>query len=474
MKYKCDICNAYEYDDNVGDANLGVEAGLKPKNFSDDWKCPICQADKTHMIEQSEEVDSKDEEVSTPEKYLKDWERGSDEHEELMSDIHKIAKTAESIIEPMQSKKAINYWDRVLIRGAQLSKIPLNENETVNTKTIIGPKAKHPLAIEIPILIAHMSFGALSKEAKTALAIGSASVKTAMSSGEGGILEDSINNSYKYIFEYVPNEYSVSDENLARVDAIEIKIGQSAKPGMGGHLPGVKVTAEIAKVRNREIGEDIVSPANYKDIKTGDDLKKKVEWLRKKSGGKPIGIKFVAGHLEADLKIAVEAGPDFITIDGRAGGTGAALKIVKDSVSMPTLFALYRARKYFQKNNVKDISLIITGGLRVSSDFAKALAMGADAVAIGTSALMAIACQQYRICETGNCPVGVTTHKDDLRARIKTEASAKRLENFLNVSTNELKDFARLTGNSDVHGLETGDLMTDSREISEFTNIEHV
>jgi len=474
MKYKCDICNAYDYDTDQGDEKLGVKKGSKPADFSNDWKCPICQADKTHMIEQSEEVNKKNEEINTPEKYLKDWERADDEHEELMSDIHKIAKTAKSVIEPMQSKKAIDYWSRVLIRGAQLSKIPLNENEDINTKTTIGPKAKHPLIIETPVLIAHMSFGALSKEAKIALAMGSAAVKTAMSSGEGGILDDSINNSYKYIFEYVPNEYSVSDENLTRVDAIEIKIGQSAKPGMGGHLPGVKVTAEIAKVRGREIGEDIISPAKYKDIQSGDDLKKKVEWLRKKSGGKSIGIKFVAGHLEADLKIAVEAGPDFITIDGRAGGTGAALKIVKDSVSMPTLFALYRARKYFQENNVEGISLIVTGGMRMSSDFAKALAMGADAVAIGTSALMAIACQQYRICETGNCPVGVTTHKDNLRARIKIEASAKRLENFLNVSTSELKDFARLTGNSDVHGLETDDLMTDSSEISKFTNIEHI
>ena len=191
-----------------------------------------------------------------------------------------------------------------------------------------------------------------------------------------------------------------------------------------------------------------------------------MEWLREKSQGKPIGIKLAAGHLEADLEVATNAGPDFITIDGRPGSTGAAHKFVKLSTSIPTVFALYRARKYLDENGHKDISLVITGGLRISPDFAKALAMGADAVAIGTAALIACACQQYRICDTGKCPVGVTTHNPDLRSRLKIDISARKLENYLKVSTDELRDFARLTGNNDVHKLSLEDLVTVNTEIS--------
>ncbi len=174
-----------------------------------------------------------------------------------------------------------------------------------------------------------------------------------------------------------------------------------------------------------------------------DDLKKKVDWLREKS-------------------------------DGRPGATGASPKFVKQATSVPTVFALYRAKKYLDKNGIKDISLIITGGLRVSTDFIKALALGADAVAIGTAALIACACQQYRLCDTGKCPVGVTTHNPELRERLKVEFSAKKLENFLRVSTEELKDFARLTGNDDVHKLSIKDLCTTNSEISNHTEITHV
>jgi glutamate synthase domain-containing protein 2 len=196
--------------------------------------------------------------------------------------------------------------------------------------------------------------------------------------------------------------------------------------------------------------------------------------LRERSGGKPVGIKIAAGNIEADLEVALYANPDFVTVDGRPGATAASPKIVKASTSVPTLFALYRARKYLDKKDFIDVSLVITGGLRLSADFAKALAMGADAVAIGTAALMAAACQQYRICHTGDCPVGVTTQKAELRTRISLDHSAKKLENFLRVSTEEIKMFARLTGHKDVHDLSTEDLMTYNSEISNHTDIEHV
>lgn len=428
--------------------------------------CKECRQEHTIIVPHERQRDM--------ESYLGEWRRQFDELENYMSDIHKISVTGESIIEPMRTTKTVIGWDDILIKGAQLAKIPLNDSEPVGTQTVIGPKAKYPLVIDIPVYVTHMSFGALSKEIKIALAKGTASVQTAMCSGEGGILKEAQSNAYKYIFEFVPNKYSVTPETLKTVDAIELKIGQSAKPGMGGHLPAEKVTKEIADIRGYPEGVAILSPAHFSEVNTKDDLKKLVASLRKKSGGKPIGIKIAAGHIEKDMEIAVYAQPDFITIDGRPGGTAAAPKFIKNATSIPTIFALYHARKFLNKKNINDISLIITGGLRVSSDFAKALALGADAVAIGTAALMACACQQYRLCDTGTCPVGVTAQDLELRKRLKVDVSAKKLENFLKVSAEELKTFARLTGNKNVHSLSLQDICTTNSEIATYTDISHV
>jgi len=466
--YKCQVCD-YLYDEE--------KEGVIWEDLPDDWVCPVCESNKSlfELVEESEEemhsVDIAAEQTSVS---VDDLIRPSDLTETLMADIHKMAETGQSILEPMKTKNPVISWDDILIKGAQLAKIPLNHEDPVNTQTIIGPKAKKPLILESPIYVSHMSFGALSKEAKIALAKGSAAVKTAMCSGEGGILPESIESAYKYIFEYVPNKYSVTDENLKKADAVEIKIGQSAKPGMGGHLPGDKVTEEIASIRDFEKGVDIISPAHFAEILNKEDLKKTVEMLRETSEGKPIGIKFAAGNIESDLEVALFAGPDFITIDGRAGATAAAPKFVKGATSVPTIFALYRANKFLDEKGAKDISLIITGGLRISADFVKALALGADAVAIATTVLMAIGCQQYRICETGKCPMGIATQNPDLRERFDIDKSAKQLENFLFASTEEIKTFARLTGNDGVHKLSVKDLCTTNSEISNHTNIEHV
>jgi glutamate synthase domain-containing protein 2 len=230
----------------------------------------------------------------------------------------------------------------------------------------------------------------------------------------------------------------------------------------------------VAEIRGFNEGDDIISPSHFDDITNRDQLKEKVSWLRELSGGKPIGIKFAAGHVEADLEVALYAEPDFITIDGRAGATGASPKLVKMATSVPSMYALHRAKKYLLEKNINYVSLLATGGFRVSSDFVKALAMGADAIAIGTAALMAIGCQQYRICHTGKCPMGITTQDPELRARLNIEDSAKGLENFLTASTEEIKDFARLTGNDDILKLAIHDLCTTNSEISNYTEIEHV
>ena len=220
------------------------------------------------------------------------------------------------------------------------------------------------------------------------------------------------------------------------------------------------------------MGEDVISPSRFPGIETKEDLKKLVDKLRVESDGRPIGIKIAAGRIEHDMEYCVFAEPDFITIDGRGGATGASPQIIRDATSVPTVYALYRARKYLDSIH-SDISLVITGGLRVSSDFAKAIAMGADAVAVASAGLIAAACQQYRICGSGMCPVGVATQDEELRKRLNPDASAQRVANFLNTSLVELKTFARITGHQNLHDLCVEDLCTTNREISEFTNISH-
>ena len=203
-----------------------------------------------------------------------------------------------------------------------------------------------------------------------------------------------------------------------------------------------------------------------------EDLKAMVDMLRERSEGRPIGIKIAAGRIEQDLEHCVFAQPDFITIDGRGGATGSSPFFLREATTVPTVYALSRARKYLDSVH-SDIALVITGGLRVSPDFAKALAMGADAIAIASAALIAAACQQYRICGSGNCPVGIATQNPELRARLNMEAAVRRVANFLNVSLSELKTFARITGHSSVHDLSLSDLITLDKDIEEFTGIPH-
>jgi len=469
-KYVCGVCE-YAHDEE--------QTGQRWGDLPEDWVCPVCESSQSYFSmtadaeSASEPLDDREAEARAAPAAI-DLQKTMAAAEPHFADIQEIARSSRTVDEPMRTKAPVIAWDDILIKGAQLARIPLNHEEPVNTQTVIGTEAGTPLVIETPIYISHMSFGALSKPAKTALARGSAAVKTLICSGEGGILPEEFDAAYRYIFEYVPNQYSVSEENLRKVDAVEIKIGQSAKPGLGGHLPGQKVTPEIARIRGFKAGEDIISPSHFRDIRSREDLKDRVDWLRETSGGKPIGIKLAAGNIEADLEVAVYAGPDFITLDGRAGATGSAPKFVKASTSIPTLFALYRARKYLAENGANDISLIITGGLRISSDFAKALALGADAVAVSTAALVAIGCQQYRVCNTGKCPMGIATQDPELCRRLDIDQAAGQLENYLRASTEEIKDFARLTGNDDVHKLGVQDLCTTNSEISNHTAIEHV
>ena len=486
-KYKCDICG-YEFDEEQEGMTIDqVEV------------CPLCKMGAEHLKPVEAETTAAGENAAAGEPaaeaetaagetgrtaaafsggaeaeslaYSSDTAR-EDAACRYMKEIHQMAVSGEMLHAAMSTQMAMPGWDDVLLLGAQLAKPPLDDGEAVNIQTVIGKKAAKPMVLESPVYISHMSFGALSAETKEALAMGSAMAKTAMCSGEGGILPAEKAAAYKYIFEYVPNQYSVTDRNLKEADAIEIKIGQGTKPGMGGHLPGEKVTAEIAEIRGKEMGRDVQSPSKFPGINSKEDLRDLVESLRARSEGRPIGIKIAAGRIEKDLEVCVFAEPDFITIDGRGGATASSPFFLREATSVPTIYALHRARKYLDKAGA-DIDLVITGGLRVSADFAKAIAMGADAVAVASAALIAAACQQYRICGSGGCPVGVATQDPELRKRFHKEAAAQRVANFLNVSAEELRIFARITGNKDIHDLSVEDLCTTSREISEYTDIAH-
>lgn len=440
-KYKCSVCG-YIYDEEK-----------EGKPFSELTECPVCKqpVSEFHKVEDDNPV-------------VRNYR--------YMKEIQQMAATGEPIIEAMGTGMPMPGWDDILILGAQLNPAPLDEHADVDITTVIGKHAKKPMVLSGPVYISHMSFGALSKEAKVALAKGSAMAKTAMCSGEGGILPEEMEAAHKYIFEYVPNLYSVTPENLKNADAIEIKIGQGTKPGMGGHLPGEKVTPDIARIRNKPLGKDVISPSKFSFINSKEDLKEVVEGLRIGSEGRPIGIKIAAGHIERDLEWCVYAEPDFITIDGRGGATGASPRIIRDATSVPTIYALHRARKYLDSVG-SDIDLVITGGLRVSSDFAKAIAMGATAVAIASAAMVSLACKQYRICGSGRCPVGIATQDAKLRENLKIEEGAKRVYNYINCSFEELKTFARITGHENIHELSVDDLVTINSEISEHTDILH-
>lgn len=459
-RYKCMICGAIYDEEKEGKPVLALTC------------CPVCKQPASNLMP----VPAEDE-TSIPRSYFGslDYDSATARHDptsRYMAEIHEMAVTGKSIGGAMSTKMPMPNWDDILLLGSQLNPPPLDDGEPVDTVTVIGKHAKKPMVLNSPIYISHMSFGALSREVKIALAKGSAMAKTAMCSGEGGILPEEKQAAYKYIFEYIPNRYSVTDENLRTSDAIEIKIGQGTKPGMGGHLPGEKVTAEIAAIRGKKQGEDIQSPSKFPELNSKEDLRDMVEMLRNRSDGRPIGIKIAAGNIERDLEYCVFARPDFITIDGRGGATGSSPLMLREATTVPTIYALSRARKYLNSVH-SDISLVITGGLRVSADFAKALAMGADAVAVASAGLIAAACQQYRICGSGNCPVGVATQDPELRKRLHVDAAAQRVANFLNVSLEELKTFARVTGNHSLHGLSVDHLITTDRDIAEYTGIRH-
>ena len=351
-------------------------------------------------------------------------------------------------------------WDDIQFITAQLHKPPMLDDEPVGTEVVIGPNAQKPLRLKIPLFVSDMSFGSLSDAAKVALAKGAELAGTGICSGEGGMLAEEQAANSRYFYELASARFGFSWDKVMRVQAFHFKGGQAAKTGTGGHLPGKKVSAKIAEVRGLKVGQDAVSPARFPDWTEVSQFRDFANEVRSRTGGIPIGYKLSAQHIEKDIDAALDIGCDYIILDGRGGGTGAAPLIFRDNISVPTIPALARARRHLDAADRRDVTLVITGGLRTPADFAKALALGADAVAIANAAIQAIGCLGMRACHTNNCPVGIATQKPNLVARLKIDQSAQRLARFLEASVDLMKILARACGHSHLKDFSADDLVT--------------
>ena len=364
-------------------------------------------------------------------------------------------------------------WDDIQILTAQLYKVPLLDDASVGTRVVIGPNAAKPLELDIPLLVSDMSFGALSEEAKVALAKGAELAGTGICSGEGGMLPEEQGSNSRYFYELASARFGYSMDKVQKCQAFHFKCGQGAKTGTGGHLPGDKVRGKISEVRGLADGEAAISPPRFPDWEKVDQYRNFAEEVREATGGIPIGVKLSAQHIERDLEAALEIGVDYVILDGRGGGTGAAPLLFRDNISVPTIPALALARRFLDQKERSDVTLVITGGLRLPADFVKALALGADAIAVSNSALQAIGCLGMRACHTNNCPVGIATQKPHLRRRLKIEKGAEQLSNFFRASTELMKVLARACGHDHLGEFSADDLTTWKREMAHLTGIRY-
>lgn len=364
-------------------------------------------------------------------------------------------------------------WDEIQILVAQLARRPLMEDASVGTNLVVGPEAKKPLKLDIPLFVSDMSFGALSEEAKVALARGADMAGTGICSGEGGMLPDEQEANSRYFYELASAKFGYNEEQLTKVQAFHFKCGQAAKTGTGGHLPANKNTGRISEIRGIPEGEPAVSPPTFADLETVEDFRKFADRVREISGGIPIGFKMSAQHIERDIDFALAAGADYIIVDGRGGGTGAAPLLFRDHISVPTIPALARARHHLDKAKASGrVTLIITGGLRTHPDFIKALALGADGIALANSAIQAVGCVGARMCNTNRCPAGIATQDPKLRARLDVDRGAERLARFLRSSVELMKVMARACGHDHLNGFENSDLASWNRTTAELAGIE--
>ena len=403
------------------------------------------------------------------------------EEEPTVAFIHRLAREGLEQMGPHGPISAMGvprhtlpHWDDLQIMAAQLATQPLMEEAEVATELVIGPEARKPLTLSMPLLVSDMSFGALSEEAKIALARGAERAGTGICSGEGGMLPEEQQENSRYFLELASAKFGYDEALLEKVQAFHFKGGQGAKTGTGGFLPGNKNTARIAEVRGIPEGEPAVSPPTFEDLHSVDDFRHFADRVRELSGGIPVGFKLSANHIERDIQFALDAGADYLILDGRGGATGAAPTLFRDHISVPTIPALARARRYLDAQGASGrVTLIVTGGLRVPSDFVKALALGADGIAIANSAIQSIGCVAARICNTNNCPAGIATQRQDLRQRLDVDKSARQLTTFLESSVALMQVMARACGHDRLDQFNQQDLATWQREMALLSGVRY-
>jgi glutamate synthase domain-containing protein 2 len=407
---------------------------------------------------------------------------------EVIARIHQMADSGQYPIRGLGARRKLPTFDDLVFLTASVSRYPLEGyREHCATRTVLGSRhGARPLQLDIPITIAGMSFGALSASAKEALGRAASAVGTSTTTGDGGMTPEERKSSSLLVYQVLPSRYGFDPADLRQADAVEIVVGQGAKPGGGGMLLGQKVNARVAAMRTLPPGIDQRSASRHPDWVGPDDLRIKIEELREATQWSiPIYVKLGATRVEHDVKLAVAAGADVVVVDGMQGGTAATQDVFIEHAGIPTLPAVRLAAEALEEIGRKgDVQLVVSGGIRSGADVAKALALGADAVSIGVAALLALGCNRraYRArngedidvaadyaalgtspghcahCHTGRCPVGITTQDPVLESRLDPELAAESVANFLRATTMEVTALARACGKSDVHHLEPEDL----------------
>ncbi|GAN99693.1 MULTISPECIES: FMN-binding glutamate synthase family protein [Komagataeibacter] len=408
-----------------------------------------------------------------------------------ISEIQRAAATGIYDIRGAGTKRKLPHFDDLLFLGASISRYPLEGyRERCDTDVVLGTRfAKKPIHLKTPVTIAGMSFGALSAQAKEALGRGASAVGTSTTTGDGGMTPEERGHSSTLVYQYLPSRYGMNPDDLRRADAIEVVVGQGAKPGGGGMLLGQKISSRVARMRDLPEGIDQRSACRHPDWTGPDDLEIKIEELREITAWeKPIYIKVGASRPYYDVSLAVKAGADVVVLDGMQGGTAATQEVFIEHVGLPILSAIRPAVQALQDLGMhRKVQLIVSGGIRSGADMAKALALGADAVAIGTAALIALGDQSPELAEEyarlgtvpgayddwqdGRDPAGITTQDPELAARLDPIMGGRRIANYLSVMTMEAQAIARACGKSHLHNLEPEDLVALTMEAAAMTRI---
>ncbi len=397
----------------------------------------------------------------------------------VIDEIHRAAREGIYYIRGAGARRHVPHFDDLVFLGASMSRYPLEGyRERCDTNVVIGARyASKPVELDIPITIAGMSFGAIGANAKRALGLGASAMGTSTTTGDGGMTPEERESSKTLVYQYLPSRYGMTPDQLRQADAIEVVVGQGAKPGGGGMLLGQKISDRVAEMRTLPAGIDQRSACRHPDWTGPDDLEIKIQELREITNWeKPIYVKVGATRTRYDVMLAVKAGADAVVVDGMQGGTAATQDVFIEDVGIPTLPAIRLAVEALQELDMhRKVQLIVSGGIRKGGDVAKALALGADAVSIGMASLMALNCNaplfehdyavlgtqpgNCHMCHTGRCPVGIATQDPELESRLDPEEGAQRVRNYLSTLTMECQTLARACGKSHVHNLEPEDLV---------------